>query len=273
MPDIANAGCLILWGYNPSASRLPHATATVAAMKRGMRLVVVDPRHVGLANKTDVWLRVKPGSDGMLALGLANLMIERGWFDAAFIRTWTNGPLLVRSDTGRLLRSTDLAASTEPITTTPRFAGWDGEAGLPVELNPGSGQYGVDPERLALRGEVSIETSSGLVPCRPVFEGHARGTVYAHHAVLREPGFVRRSDGFDVRIGAARCLMPDDHDVGLLLGEEPISATPWPAPRSTVSPAGKRGVTSASRKDVHSSLVMRAPCERATCRTAARAWP
>jgi anaerobic selenocysteine-containing dehydrogenase len=41
MPDIANAGCLILWGYNPSASRLPHATATVAAMKRGVRLVII----------------------------------------------------------------------------------------------------------------------------------------------------------------------------------------------------------------------------------------
>src|SRR5262245_39508310 len=173
MPDIANAGCLILWGYNPSASRLPHATATVAAMKRGMRLVVVDPRHVGLANKADVWLRVKPGCDGMLALGLANLMIERGWFDAAFVRTWPNGPLLVRSDTGRLLRSADLAASTEPAKTAPRFVAWDGEAGLPVELDPVSGRYDVDPARLSLRGEISIETSSGFVPCRPVFDLYA----------------------------------------------------------------------------------------------------
>ena len=61
MPDIANSGCLILWGYNPSFSRLTHATATVAALKRGMKLIVVDPRHVGLADKADVWLRVRPG--------------------------------------------------------------------------------------------------------------------------------------------------------------------------------------------------------------------
>ena len=47
MPDIANSGCLILWGYNPSFSRLTHATAVVEALKRGMRLIVVDPRHVG----------------------------------------------------------------------------------------------------------------------------------------------------------------------------------------------------------------------------------
>ena len=41
-----------------------------------MKLIVVDPRRVGLASKADVWLRVRPGSDGALALGLANLMIR-----------------------------------------------------------------------------------------------------------------------------------------------------------------------------------------------------
>src|SRR6516225_3585979 len=81
MPDIANTCCLILWGYNPSMSRLTHATATIEALKRGMRLIVIDPRHVGLASKADLWLRVRPGTDGALALGLANLMIERGWYD------------------------------------------------------------------------------------------------------------------------------------------------------------------------------------------------
>ena len=81
MPDIDHAGCLILWGYNPSHSRLTHATATVAALKRGMKLIVVDPRNAGLANKADVWLRVRPGTDGALALGLANMMIQRGWYD------------------------------------------------------------------------------------------------------------------------------------------------------------------------------------------------
>ena len=35
MADIENAGCMILWGYNPSSNRLTHATATVAAQKRG----------------------------------------------------------------------------------------------------------------------------------------------------------------------------------------------------------------------------------------------
>ena len=58
-------------GLQPILNRLTHATATVAAQKRGMKLIVIDPRHAGLANKADVWLRVRPGTDGALALGLA----------------------------------------------------------------------------------------------------------------------------------------------------------------------------------------------------------
>src|SRR3954471_15893073 len=40
MPDLDNAGCILFWGYNPSLSRLAHATSTVAALKRGAKLIV-----------------------------------------------------------------------------------------------------------------------------------------------------------------------------------------------------------------------------------------
>ena len=35
MPDLERAGCILYWGYNPTVSRIAHATATVAAVKRG----------------------------------------------------------------------------------------------------------------------------------------------------------------------------------------------------------------------------------------------
>ena len=52
---------------------------------------------------------MRPGTDGALALGIANVMIERGWYDRDFVRDWTNGPLLVRADNGRLLTESDLS--------------------------------------------------------------------------------------------------------------------------------------------------------------------
>ena len=121
MPDLEHAGCILFWGYNPSIARISHATATVAALKRGARLIVVDPRRVGLANKADLWLRVRPGTDGALALGIADVMIERGWYDRDFVRDWTNGPLLVRADTGRLLTERDLS----PEGSAGTYVAWD----------------------------------------------------------------------------------------------------------------------------------------------------
>jgi anaerobic selenocysteine-containing dehydrogenase len=170
MADIAASGCLILWGYNPSFTRITHATATVAAMKRGMKLIAIDPRSVGLANKADAWLRVRPGTDGALALGLANLMIVREWFDQDFVRAWTNGPLLVRSDTERLLRSDDLVSSNG----SGQFVAWDSVSNRVVKYDPVDGRYDAPSEHLALRGEYIIATVDGLVSCQPVFERYAK---------------------------------------------------------------------------------------------------
>jgi len=109
MPDIAASGVLIVWDYNSSFTRITRATAVVAGLKRGMKLIVVDPRHVGLANKADLWVRVRPRTDGALALGIAHVMTQRGWYDRDFIREWSNGPHLVRADSGRLLTGKDFA--------------------------------------------------------------------------------------------------------------------------------------------------------------------
>jgi len=57
---------------------------------------VIDPRHIGFAVKADCWLPVQPGTDAALALALSGIMIDEGWFDAEFVREWTNGPFLVR---------------------------------------------------------------------------------------------------------------------------------------------------------------------------------
>lgn len=163
MPDIERAGCLLLWGYNPSMSRLTHATAAVAALKRGMKLIVVDPRHVGLAAKADLWLRVRPGSDGALALGIAGVMIARGWFDRDFMRGWSNGPLLVRDDTGRFLRLAEIEPGADPALLVASDAG-----GLPIAYDPRTGRYahGAVP---ALHG---IGTFGGMA-CRSAFARYA----------------------------------------------------------------------------------------------------
>lgn len=170
MPDIGNSGMVILWGYNPSFTRLAHATAILAALNRGARLMVVDPRRAGLAAKADLWLQVRPGTDGALALGIASSMIEHGWYDRDFVRDWSNGPHLVRADTGRLLTARDL----DPRDDTGRVFAWDIAAGRQVFYDPAAGQYDGDSGSLALEGEYRISTPQGEVVCHPAFELYRR---------------------------------------------------------------------------------------------------
>jgi anaerobic selenocysteine-containing dehydrogenase len=164
MPDIESAGCILFWGYNPNHARLVHATATVAAQKRGARLIVVDPRQTEPARRADVWLKVRPGTDAALALGIAQVMIDRGWYDGAFVRDWTNGPLLVRSDTGRFLTEGDLTGRGG------RYVAWDQVRRSAVLYDPALVRYDRDPASLALFGEVTLETPGGPVACRPAFD-------------------------------------------------------------------------------------------------------
>ena len=190
LPDLENAGCILFWGYNPYHARLSHATATVAAQKRGARLVVVDPRRTEPARRADAWLQVRPGTDGALALGMAGVMIERGWFDEAFVRAWTNGPLLVRSDTGRLLTEADLSEGGDPA----RYVAWDRAADRPAAYDPRRGRYAADAAYLALFGGHTVQTTKGGVRCRTAFDLTAeRCRTYTPHRVESITG-VRRGE-------------------------------------------------------------------------------
>jgi anaerobic selenocysteine-containing dehydrogenase len=160
---------VLFWGHNPSTSWLTHATDAVAAQARGARLIVVDPRRAGLAVRADLWLRVRPGSDGALALGIAGVMIAEGWFDKDFICDWTNGPLLVRSDTGRLLTERDLSPHGGP----ERYLAWDQGAQRPVLYDPTTVSYDPPGRDLALFGHYQIATTLGAVECRPAFDLYA----------------------------------------------------------------------------------------------------
>ncbi|MEZ5738881.1 MAG: molybdopterin-dependent oxidoreductase [Burkholderiaceae bacterium] len=107
-PDFANTDCILLWGHNPANTWLARAGEIRKALQRGAKIVVIDPQRTVFARSADSWLRVRPGTDQALALGLAHQLISTERFDAAFVAQWTNGPLLVRDDTGRLLRESDL---------------------------------------------------------------------------------------------------------------------------------------------------------------------
>ena len=167
MPDYQKTGCIIHWGFNAATSWLAQASATTDALKRGARLIVVDPRRSGLANKADLWLRVRPGTDGALMLGIAGELIANGWYDSAFIRDWSNGPFLVREEDGRLLRGDALGG---PATA---YVVWDAERQRPVCYDPAARRYAQGGTQPALHGRYTLTGAGGAIPCRPAFDHYA----------------------------------------------------------------------------------------------------
>ena len=59
--------------------------------KRGSKLIVVDPRWTWCASRAEVFLQIRPGTDGALALGMLNVIISEGLYDKEFVEKWTYG--------------------------------------------------------------------------------------------------------------------------------------------------------------------------------------
>jgi anaerobic selenocysteine-containing dehydrogenase/ferredoxin-NADP reductase len=167
--DYANAGLIILWGHNPTSTWLAQADAIARGRAGGASLIVVDPRPTPLARDAEVWLRVRPGTDAALALGLANLLIEEGGLDEPFVRRWTNAALLVRDDDGTFLRHRDLDPDGGDA-----FVTWDEGEHRPVVHDTRRALPEPLADRLALRGRFEVgRRDGGTLSCRPAFDRYA----------------------------------------------------------------------------------------------------
>lgn len=90
-PDVVHTNLLIIWGGNPEFTNKPQSIAINEAVDRGAKLVVIDPRVTASAKKADIHARLRPGTDGALALGMLNAIINEELYDADFVDKWTIG--------------------------------------------------------------------------------------------------------------------------------------------------------------------------------------
>jgi anaerobic selenocysteine-containing dehydrogenase len=90
-PSYKDTKCVVVWGRNPEESKIGEEAQVLAAQKRGARLIVVDPRTTRLAKKADLHLKIKPGTDGALALALMQVIIGEELYDQDFVEKWTLG--------------------------------------------------------------------------------------------------------------------------------------------------------------------------------------
>jgi len=89
--DVLNAATTLVWGRNPKFTSIHLYKLLKQAQKKGSRIVVIDPVKTATAKAFDDYIRIRPSTDGALALAMANIVIENNLHDKGFIEKYVLG--------------------------------------------------------------------------------------------------------------------------------------------------------------------------------------
>lgn len=171
--DMLNARTIVVWGANPMAAQLHNAHFMLEAQKKGAKLVVIDPVFNQSAAKADLWVPLRPGSDGLLAFGLIKIIVEEGLVDEEFIRNSSDAPFLVKESDGMYLRLSDVGIPPTQFETKTVM----NQLGLPEEVQEAVNEpvvYDLDQKKLVAVSQATKPAYTGITDA----EGIAVRTPY-----------------------------------------------------------------------------------------------
>ncbi len=84
---------ILIWGANPFATNEEGVFSSLLReqIRNGCRIVVVDPCRTKAAERSDLFLQIRPGTDAALALALLHVVLTETLYDEIFVRDWTIG--------------------------------------------------------------------------------------------------------------------------------------------------------------------------------------
>jgi anaerobic selenocysteine-containing dehydrogenase len=138
-PEFAeHAGLNVVWGNNATVTNLHLVRCIRHAMRKGGRLVVVDPLHTKIAEQADLHLALLPGTDTLLAWSLATELERLGALNQAFIAQHVLGfdEFMAQAREWPAARAAQACGVQESQIVT--LARWLAEAD-PLVLAPGNG--------------------------------------------------------------------------------------------------------------------------------------
>jgi anaerobic selenocysteine-containing dehydrogenase len=151
--------CIVIWGYNIPASCPDNVFGhwIIDLMKRGTKIIAIDPRLTWFTSRAKKWLKLRPGTDGALAMGFLYEIIEKRLYDKDFVEKWTNAPHLIRTDTGKLLRECDIAEGGN----SSNFVVWDSKTNKPVVWDSANVEYKSADVKPILEGSFKVDLLDG----------------------------------------------------------------------------------------------------------------
>jgi len=89
--DLENAKLIVVWGKNPAESNIQQMIPIEKAQEKGAKLIFIDPRRTASSERADLLVQPIPGTDGILALAVAKILIENNQIDQEFIDKYVKG--------------------------------------------------------------------------------------------------------------------------------------------------------------------------------------
>ncbi len=163
-----NSRYIAVFGSNIMATRLPDAHFLVEAQNKGAKLVVFDPNFSATAAKADEYVYVKPGSDAAVGLGLARVIIEEKLYDSVFLTTYTDMPLLIRSDNHKRLKAEEVQGLSKPADVPAYREAYVAYNGQFLAVHPEKFEL---PGDVVLEGELEVVLKNGTkIKAKPSFQ-------------------------------------------------------------------------------------------------------
>ncbi len=162
--DWFHSELMLIWHRNPVYTAIPHYHYVAEGRYGGAEVATIAPDYSPSAIHADYHVSVRPGADAALALAMARVIVDEGLMDEAFVRSQTDLPLLVRSDTGRFLRGADV----EEGGRSDQFYLWSEEW---AAIQPASREALEPNETAALTGTFTATLADGeTIDVRPAFD-------------------------------------------------------------------------------------------------------
>ena len=198
--SVEQAKTVVVWGMNWITTKMPDAHWLTEARLKGTRVVVIACEYSATATKADDVLVVRPGTTSALALGFAHVILRDNLYDREYVRQWTDLPVLVRMDTLKYLRASEvsgggpgqlshtrvLAQGERPPTPAEEratvvgekmrnewgdFVWWDRASNAPRAFTRDEVGKNSKIGDALLEGSVEVTLADGKrVRCRPVFD-------------------------------------------------------------------------------------------------------
>ena len=199
--SVEHAKTIVVWGMNWITTKMPDAHWLTEARVKGTRVIVIACEYSATATKGDDVVVVRPGTTPALALGFANVIMRENLYDKEYVRHWTDMPILVRMDTLKYLKASEVfggaPAELKLTQVTPTgekepppakqtiqniipeklrmewgdFVWWDTKTNGPKMITRDDVGKNSTTNDAMLEGAVNVTLADGtVVKCRPVFD-------------------------------------------------------------------------------------------------------